>query len=208
MFVEALPERVRHNLARLGAAGIVTPFYLAGGTAAAWHLGHRISVDLDFFGPASFDPTDLAGQLSELGLFRLERLAPDTLLGEWEGVRISVFRYRYPLIAAPSRVLGIAIAGLEDLAAMKLDAVSMRGTRRDFVDLYFIAEAGLSLADALQCYQRKYAGLNVNVVHVVKSLAYFADAEIEPLPRMLKDVSWETVKRFFEGEVRRLMETL
>ena len=132
----------------------------------------------------------------------------DTLLGELEGIRISFFRYRYPLIAEPSSVFGVTVAGLEDLTAMKLAAVSQRGTRRDFVDLYFIVLSGLSLPEALRCYQRKYAQVNVDVVHVVKSLAYLADAESEPMPQMLVDVSWQTVKRFFEREARLLFHDL
>lgn len=208
MFVQALPKGTRRNLALLAKAGLTAPFYLAGGTAAALHLGHRISVDLDFFGPEPFDSAQLAAQLSDLGKFRLERLAEDTLLGELRGVRISFFRYRYPLIAEPVSVLGITVASLEDIAAMKLDAISRRGTRRDFIDLYFIAQSGLALPEALQWYQRKYAGLNLNLVHLVKSLAYFADAEADPMPQMLVDLSWDEVKRFFEREARSLFKTL
>jgi hypothetical protein len=208
MFVQALPKGTRGNLALLAKPGLTTPFYLAGGTAAALHLGHRISVDLDFFGPEPFDSAQLAAQLSDLGKFRLERLAEDTLLGELRGIRISFFRYRYPLIAEPVSVLGITVASLEDLAAMKLDAISRRGTRRDFIDLYFSAQSGLTLPEALQWYQRKYAGLNLNLVHLVKSLAYFADAEADPMPQMLVDLSWDEVKRFFEREARSLFKTL
>ena len=208
MFVQALPKGTRRNLALLAKAGLTAPFYLAGGTAAALHLGHRISVDLDFFGPEPFDSAQLAAQLSDLGKFRLERLAEDTLLGELRGIRISFFRYRYPLIAEPVSVLGITVASLEDIAAMKLDAISRRGTRRDFIDLYFIAQSGLALPEALQWYQRKYAGLNLNLVHLVKSLAYFADAEADPMPQMLVDLSWDEVKRFFEREARSLFKTL
>jgi hypothetical protein len=208
MFVQALPKGTRRNLALLAKAGLTAPFYLAGGTAAALHLSHRISVDLDFFGPEPFDSAQLAAQLSDLGKFRLERLAEDTLLGELRGIRISFFRYRYPLIAEPVSVLGITVASLEDIAAMKLDAISRRGTRRDFIDLYFIAQSGLALPEALQWYQRKYAGLNLNLVHLVKSLAYFADAEADPMPQMLVDLSWDEVKRFFEREARSLFKTL
>lgn len=143
-----------------------------------------------------------------MGKFRLDRLAEDTLLGELRGIRISFFRYRYPLIAEPVSVLGITVASLEDIAAMKLDAISRRGTRRDFIDLYFIAQSGLALPEALQWYQRKYAGLNLNLVHLVKSLAYFADAEADPMPQMLVDLSWDEVKRFFEREARSLFKTL
>jgi len=208
VFIQALPEPARRNLALLGASDVAAPFYLAGGTAVALHLGHRLSLDLDFFGPMSFDARDLAARLSELGHFQLEQITADTLLGELEGVRTSFFRYRYPLIAEPSSVLGIMVAGLEDLTAMKLDAISQRGTRRDFIDLYFIVQSGLPLPEALQCYRRKYAKVNVDLVHVVKSLAYFADAESEPMPQMLADVSWKAVRRFFEQEARSLFHSL
>ncbi|MBM4460367.1 MAG: nucleotidyl transferase AbiEii/AbiGii toxin family protein [Chloroflexi bacterium] len=208
MFVEALPAGTRRDLALLAKAGLVQPFYLAGGTAVALYLGHRVSVDLDFFGPDPFDSSQLAANLADLGQFSLDRLANDTLLGELQGIKISFFRYRYPLIGEPATALGVRIASLQDLAAMKLDAISRRGTRRDFVDLYFIARSGLSLANALQCYRQKYAGLNVNVIHVIKSLAYFADAEKDPMPVMLVKWSWDEVKRFFQREAKTLFETL
>lgn len=100
------------------------------------------------------------------------------------------------------------MADLQDIAAMKLDAVSRRGTKRDFVDLFFIAQSGISLAVALDQYQRKYAGFDVNVIHVVKSLTYFADAELDPPPQMLTSFSWEKTKRFFENEAKSLLSTL
>jgi hypothetical protein len=208
MFVKALPEGTRRDLALLASADLTLPFYLAGGTAVALYFGHRISMDLDFFGPDPFDSDQLAAHLADLGQFQLDRLAPDTLLGELQGVKISFFRYRYPLIGEPVLALGIKFASLQDIAAMKLDAISRRGTRRDFVDLYFIAQSGLTVAEALECYRRKYAGLNANLIHIVKSLAYFTDAEADPMPRMLVKVSWNDVKRFFENEARALLKTI
>lgn len=208
MFVDILPAGTRANLALLAAVGLADPFYLAGGTAAALHLGHRLSFDLDFFGPDSFDSSSLAGQLADMGQFRLDRIAPDTLLGELKAVKISFFRYRYALVVEPILALGVRIASLQDIAAMKLDAVSRRGTKRDFVDLFFITQSGLSMSEVLQWYQRKYAGLDVNLVHVVKSLAYFADAELDPPPQMLVSYSWEKTKHFFENEAKSLLKAL
>jgi len=208
MFVEALPEGTRRNLALLADSSLVAPFYLAGGTAAALHMGHRVSVDLDFFSPAPFDSAQLADRLPDVGRFRLERLGEGTLLGELQDVRISFFRYRYPLIAEPVQVLGVTVAGLADIVAMKLDAISQRGTRRDFIDLYIIAQTGLSLSEALHHYRHKYAGLDLNLVHLIKSLTYLADAEGDPMPQMLVDLSWEEVKAFFQWEARALFESL
>ena len=208
MFVNALPSGTQANLALLAEACLVDAFYLAGGTAITLHLGHRVSIDLDFFGPDSFDSFALAGQLADLGQFRLDRIAPDTLLGELKDVKISFFRYRYPLVTAPALALGVKIASLQDLVAMKLDAVSRRGTKRDFIDLFFITRSGLSLEEGLMWYQHKYAGLDMNIVHVVKSLAYFIDAEPDPPPQMLVGFSWNETKRFFESEAKSLLKTL
>jgi len=208
MFIEAVPEQARRNLAVLARAGITQPFYLAGGTAVAFHLGHRISVDLDFFGPESFDAEKLAECLADLGCFRVESFAPDTLLGSFEDVRISFFRYRYPLADEPVTVLGTLVVGLGDLAAMKIEAIGQRGSRRDFIDLYFICQSQMTLAEAMVWHQRKFAGLNISVVHLIRSLAYFEDAEADPMPEMLKPVSWLDVRRFFEREAQALLRQL
>lgn len=208
MFVEAVPEQTRRNMAVLAQAGVTRPFYLAGGTTAAFYLGHRISVDLDFFGPETFDAEELAGRLTDLGRFRLDRFAPDTLLGSFEDVRISFFRYRYPLADEPIKVMDTLLVGLGDLAAMKVEAIGQRGSRRDFVDLYFICQSEMTLAEALAWHRRKFAGLDVNVVHLIKALAYFEDAEADPMPQMLKPVSWPDVRRFFEQESPALLRQL
>lgn len=208
MFVEAVPEQTRRNLAVLAQAGVTQPFYLAGGTAAALHLGHRISVDLDFFGPESFDAEELAGRLADLGRFRLESFAPDTLLGTFEDVRIGFFRYRYSLVDEPVTILDTLVVGLGDLAAMKIEAIGQRGSRRDFIDLYFICRSRMTLAEALAWHRRKFAGLDINVVHLIRSLVYFEDAEADPMPEMLKPVSWLDVRRFFEEEAQRLFRQL
>jgi len=208
MFIEAVPEQTRQNLAVLAQAGVSQPFYLAGGTAVAFHLGHRISVDLDFFGPEPFDAEDLAGHLTDAGRFRLDSFAPDTLLGFFEGVRISFFRYRYPSVDGLVTVLDTSVAGIGDLAAMKVEAIGQRGFRRDFIDLYFLCQLRMTLAEALAWHQRKFADLNVNVVHLIKSLSYFEDAEADPMPQMLKPVSWAEVRRFFEREAELLFRHL
>ena len=208
MFVEAVPEQARRNLAVLAQVGVTRPFYLAGGTATALHLGHRISVDLDFFGPDPFDAEVLAGRLVDLGRFRLESLAPDTLLGFFEDVRISFFRYRYSLVDQPLILLDTSVLGLGDLAAMKVEAIGQRGTRRDFIDLYFICRSRMALTEALEWHRRKFVGLNVNVVHLIKALAYFEDAEADPMPEMLRPVAWPDVRRFFEQATGALFRQL
>ena len=204
MFEETLVKGAKENLALLGRAGILSEAYLAGGTAAALQLGHRISVDFDFFTPGKFVPRAFAGELAKLGLFDEEQADKGTVTGEFEGIKFSIFVYDYPLIFPPLKYQSLDVADIRDIAAMKMDAVASRGVKRDFVDLYFICKSGYKLADLLGFYDKKYGMLASNLIHIQKSLVFFNDAEPEEMPRMLKDVTWEEIKKYFEDEVKKI----
>lgn len=209
MFVNVLSSAAWQNLATIAGTALAPRFYLAGGTAVALHLGHRLSHDLDFFTPERSFPTHLPRQeLGHRGRLAVTQEDAGTFLGILNGVRISFFIYPYSLLETPTELEGIQVASLPDLAAMKLDAISSRGKKRDFIDLYQICQATFSLEQALRHFERKYAGVNYSMVHLLKSLAYFEDAEDDPTPQMLTPLEWADVRRFFEVEVRRLMRTL
>jgi hypothetical protein len=195
-------------VAELGAKKISRGFYLAGGSALALHLGHRVSVDLDFFTARSFDVATLTRRLARAGEFIQEQRKKDTLLGTFNQVKVSFFRYSYPLIDNGATVLNTRIAGVPDIGAMKLDAIGTRGKKRDFIDLYFICRTGHSLEEILDWYQEKYRGLEINLIHFVKALTYFNDAEDDPMPPMLVRASWSEVKRFFEKHAPPLLKKL
>lgn len=207
MFKQTLPRKTRDGLALLGKSGLVSKFYLAGGSACALYLGHRLSIDLDFFTEENFSPKDLTAELSKLGEFSLTQEAKDTLLGDFEETKISFFKYPYSLAWPPEEFLKIKIAPLLDIGAMKLDAIATRGKKRDFIDLYFIAKIH-SLEETLSTLRKKYGHLDYNYLHLAKSLTYFDDAEKEEMPKMLKEVSWEKIKQFFTQESIRLFEEL
>ena len=85
---------------------------------------------------------------------------------------------------------------------MKLAAIANRGIRRDFWDLFAIARSGLSLAEMTRAYQRKFGRQESDLYHVLRSLAYFADAEADPLyPAMMTPGEWADIKAYFEEEV-------
>lgn len=149
MFEKTLVKGAKDNLALLGKSGLLQDAYLAGGTAAALWLGHRISVDLDFFIPKEFNPRQVATQLSKLGRFEEEKTDKGTIGGRFQGIKFSLFEYTYPLVAATKSYLSLNVADLKDIGAMKIDAISSRGARRDFIDLYFICQAGYKLRELL-----------------------------------------------------------
>lgn len=203
MFEETLIGGTKDSLALLGSSGLLRDAYLAGGTAAALQMGHRISVDFDFFTQKTFDPKKVAEELSQLGFFTVDQSDRGTVLGAFQGVKFSLFVYEYPLIEKTHPYLSVSLASLQDIAAMKIDAISGRGARRDFVDLYFLCSQGFSLDEILRFYQKKYKRLASNLIHIQKSLVYFADAEADEMPKMLKPLQWDHVKQFFEQEVKR-----
>ena len=205
MFTKTLSGNTKDALALLGKSHLLDKAYLAGESACALQLGHRISVDLDFFTPDEFNDRELIKSLQKLADFKVEEKSQGTVLGILEGIRFSIFTYKYPVLFPYKSIFKINVLDLRDIAAMKIDAISTRGKKRDFIDLYFICRKGITLKRILSFYDRKYGILASNIIHIQKALVYFADAEIEEMPQMIKKVDWEEVKRFFEKEVRKIV---
>ncbi len=205
MFEETLVKSAKDNLALLGKSGLLEDAYLAGGTACALQLGHRISVDFDFFTNQKFIPKVFSAELLKLGPFKEEQADKGTVLGIFKGIRFSLFIYKYPLIFPAQKYLLLNIADVREIAAMEIDAIVSRGAKRDFVDIYFICKScGLPLAEILSFYNKKYAKLDVNLMHIQKSMIFFNDAESDEMPKMLVPCDWEEVKRFFEKEIKKM----
>lgn len=205
MFEQVLYGNTKAILALLENTEIIQKAYLAGGTALALQLGHRISYDLDFFTQEEFDEQMLLPEIKKISDFQLEKIAWRTILGKFKDVKFSIFYYKYPLLYAAKKFEMINITDIRDIAAMKIAAIASRGTKRDFVDLYFICKETVSLPDAIQLYDKKYKNLATTEIHIMKSLIFFEDAEPDEMPRMLKKSDWKDIKRYFENEVRKLV---
>ncbi|OIO49607.1 hypothetical protein COX74_00220 [bacterium (Candidatus Gribaldobacteria) CG_4_10_14_0_2_um_filter_41_16] len=211
MFEQVLPGNAKKSLDSLGQSGLLKKAYLAGGTALALQIGHRVSVDFDFFTEEHFNAAVLSNKLSQKAQgFTEDRKERDTLLGVIDKTRFSLFFYNYPLVAKSVEFLDIDIANIQDIAAMKLAAVSDRGIKRDFIDLYFIVckEKAVSLEEVFSLYDKKFKALDKNVMHLLRSLTYFEEAEQTNIPKMLKAVKWQDVKKFFEIETKYLAKRL
>lgn len=173
-------------------------FSLAGGTSLALQIGHRLSEDLDLFSPSSFDPRATLAQIQANHSILVDKIAPDTLLLRIDGVKVDLLGYPYPRLAEIKVVEDVRMFDLPDIAAMKLSAVSNRGARKDFIDLVFLIQM-FGLPRLLGWYQAKFAGHSL--FPVIKSLTYFADAEDEPEPVMLKPMDWSAIKRLMTDAV-------
>lgn len=205
---EVMPAVQRTVLRRVGVVATEREFYLAGGTAVALHLGHRESVDLDWFTPGSVDePLALAAELRRSGMvFDVTGVEQGTLHGTMEGVKLSFLEYRYPSVAPAVawEEYGCRLASLEDLACMKLSAIGSRGAKRDFIDICALGRSHVPIDRMLGFYRQKF-GIE-DVGHALAALTYFDDAEEERMPRMHWDVEWEEIKRTLEGWVREYLD--
>lgn len=201
--LEGETQNVLNDLARLPA---LSDFYLAGGTGLALQLGHRRSIDLDFFTTSEFSEEQLIIRIQKLGGFSVTARAAGTLHTHIRGVKVTFLRYEYPVLFPFQRFDGVAVADVRDIGCMKVSAIAGRGTRRDFVDVFTVC-AQYPLRELLQLFEKKYRQANYSAVHLLKSLTYFDDAEKEPMPNLLAAVNWNEVKAFFVGEAKRLAES-
>lgn len=198
MHKETLSENTRIVLEKI--ASIATPFYLAGGTALALEMGHRISVDLDFFSQNVFSVSSLVLKLNTLGNLKIEDQNEDTFNGSLDGVKISFFYYPYPLIFPTKEYSGVFLADERDIGAMKIQAISGRGSKKDFVDLFVLLKK-YSLSELFDFFHKKYEKFNYNQLHIVKSLSYFYDAEKNLEPIYVHPTSWNEVKKVIQNIV-------
>jgi len=201
---EIISKKTKANLEILNKEAMLKNFYLAGGTGAALQLRHRVSLDLDFFTRKDIDAKILIQKIKTLGIFSIERETENTIIGIFSGTRVSFLKYDYPLLFDLKQIKGVNVADLRDIGCMKTDAISSRGMKRDFIDLFFICKELISLKDLLSLFKKKYNSVNYNMLHILKSLAYFEDAENNPMPKMIVPTSWQEVKSFFKKEIKKI----
>jgi predicted nucleotidyltransferase component of viral defense system len=193
LHVDILPEEQLRLFETLSSQSFITDFYLAGGTCLALQIGHRRSIDFDFFIPDDFDTSTIINRLTQIGSYQRDNEEKNTINGSLKGVRISFFGYRYDIIDDFKTFNKIRLAGLKDIAAMKLEAIAGRGSKKDFIDLYFLLQQ-YTLEEIFSFHALKYGiGLS-NQYHHLKSLVYFADAETEAMPVMITPLDWNYVK--------------
>lgn len=169
-------------------------FVLVGGTSLSLQLGHRISVDLDLFSNETFNENSFVEYLRDNYQFELDFLDKETVKGEIEGVQIDCIAHKYPWLSVPVEMNGIRLAGYEDLAAMKLNAIVGNGTRiKDYIDIAYISTK-ISLNQMLVAYQTKYTS---NGVMVLKAIAYFDDINfVEPISMLdATNFDWRKIRK-------------
>ena len=202
-----LSDEQRSALERLNRLPVLGEFYLAGGTALGIHLAHRRSA-LDFFSRAPNVDLEVLKSAVTASFDRVEVLTQTdrSLHLLCDGLPIDFVRYSYPLLDPPGTAFGVSLAGVRDLAVMKLAAISRRGLRRDFWDLYEALRTPLTLRECGEAYVQRFGVHEADLYHVLRALTYFDDAEKDPvLPLGLNTDRWSAIKAFFRAEAPKLV---
>ena len=165
---------------------------LVGGTALALQYGHRQSIDLDFFGILPEDKEELVEMTKRVGNVLVTNRSKMILQTVINQIKVDFVDYsRYKWIDEPVMGDGFVLASDKDIAAMKVNAIIGRGTRKDFIDLYVLLQR-YSLSEIMAFYKQKYP--EFSEYRALLSMTYFEDAEMQDVPKMFIDTSWDTMK--------------
>ena len=167
-------------------------FYLVGGTALALKLGHRESIDIDLFNTGNFDAIKLAVHLEKQYHALIRRQQSNYVSGSISNVEFDLISHKYPAVKQIETIQGIRIMSLEDIAAMKINAIVHSGQRiKDFIDVHYLLQQ-FEYNDILEFYCQKYP--NVDQIQARNSLLYHNDIDFS-VPVILKDKSlrWQHV---------------
>lgn len=186
-YTKTVPTVTQSVLEKIKIIPDIQNFYLTGGTALSLLIGHRESEDLDFFTKNAFQPTFLQQKLQQVGPLENVQIDEGTLNLFMNTVKLQFLQYPYNLLEEFIQWNGIHLSSLVDIACTKLITVSMRGSKKDFIDLYVILQQ-MTLEELFPKLEKKYTNVHYNYPHILKSLVYFTDADDQPMPRMHKDI--------------------
>lgn len=191
---ETIDAATLELLKRLMGDERLQSFVLVGGTSLALQMGHRISVDLDLFTEKEFEADELREYLERNYHLQTDYLAFATVKGEIDGVQVDCIAHAYPWLKPFVLEEGIRLASLEDICAMKLNAIAGNGTRiKDFVDVAYLSSS-FSLQQMLDFYEEKY---NANPLMPLKGIVYFADINKNAPVKMAngKPLNWKMIEK-------------
>ncbi|MHB8260642.1 MAG: nucleotidyl transferase AbiEii/AbiGii toxin family protein [Bacteroidia bacterium] len=168
---------------------------LVGGTALALQYGHRRSIDLDFFGATDSSVDEIVEELKPIGVITILKNAKSIKVLTVNGIKVDFVNYAYPWLDEVVLEDGLRMASAKDIAAMKIAAITGRGSKKDFFDLDLLLNH-FPLEEIMDFFSKKYADGSIYLA--LKSLVYFDDADQEPSPYLFTDRSWDLVKNNIE----------
>ncbi|MEI6055184.1 MAG: nucleotidyl transferase AbiEii/AbiGii toxin family protein [Lentisphaerota bacterium] len=200
LYYKTISEQTLELLKKLQKVPDFSSLRLVGGTALALQIGHRKSIDIDLFGRLNIDEFSMSENINSIGKVTQLKKSKNINIYTIDDIKVDIVNYSYPWIGKPIVDNEIILADKQDIAAMKLAAITGRGTKKDFIDLYFLLKH-FSLSEMLGFYKDKFADSSEFLV--LKSLTYFDDAEEDVEPLMLIKADWNEIKESIKEEVRK-----
>jgi hypothetical protein len=181
-------------------------FYLAGGTGLALQIGHRDSIDFDFFSLKDVDTYKVFSNIKKIffehKILKIQEEKNTLTVLVDENIKLSFFTYPYKLLNKTINEPNLNIASITDIALMKFSAITSRATNKDYIDLYFIFHS-IPFKKILSVLNKKLPDLDVNLV--LKSLVYFKDIKKEPIKfKNNRNIDFKVVESFFEREISKI----
>lgn len=198
LYLETVESSTLELLKKLQRLPVLEQTRLVGGTALALQLGHRKSIDLDFFGTIDCEVEYLRESIAGIASLTILKESPHIHIYIVDGIKVDIVNYKYPWLDDVVLEQGLRLASVSDIAAMKITAIIGRGTKKDFIDIAFLLHH-FSLEEILHFYAAKYN--DSSVFMAMKSLAYFDDAEADPMPDMFVNQSWQQVKAYILSKI-------
>jgi len=198
LYLETVESSTLELLKKLQRLPVLEQTRLVGGTALALQLGHRKSIDLDFFGTVDCEAEYLRESIAGIASLTILKESPHIHIYIVDGIKVDIVNYKYPWLDDVVLEQGLRLASVNDIAAMKITAIIGRGTKKDFIDIAFLLHH-FSLEEILHFYAAKYN--DSSVFMAMKSLAYFDDAETDPMPDMFVNQSWQQLKAYILSKI-------
>jgi hypothetical protein len=167
-------------------------FTLVGGTSLALQIGHRISIDIDLFGKSEIDEQAFLQILKNKGDLHVLKKSKNILICSVGGIKVDFVNYQYDMLEKPIIIDSIRLTSMQDIAAMKINAIAGRGSKKDFIDFYYLL-GYYTLEEMLSFYLKKYPDGSEFMAR--KSLTYFDDADNEETPLIFENISWQVIKK-------------
>ncbi len=202
---ECVVPEIIDLLTELSKKDILKDFSMGGGTSFALRFGHRKSIDIDLFSEKAFQSLNIQNELATVfNDLRVMNRTEGSLCLIINDIKLDILLHPYPLLKKPSLFLYFPLLSLEDLAAMKINAVTNRGSKKDFSDILLLHEYGISLEKALVLFCKKYG--EAGRFNAVRSLNWFNDTESEPDPVYMNGWNWKYVREKMEVLGKKLVK--
>lgn len=205
LYYKTIDQNTLELLKKLQSLSILSEMRLVGGTSLALQIGHRKSIDIDLFGKLNVEYAILNDELKNIGQIIPLKNSKNIHTYLINNIKVDIVNYEYDWLTEETIIDSIHLADIDDIAAMKLNAIMGRGSKKDFIDLYYILKK-ITFEDIFNLYNKKYH--DGSVFLVLKSMVYFNDADADEMPYMMENVSWNDIKKFISTQHAKYLKSI